>query len=180
MALVIGLACNSTDAAAPLAPNDAAFGSVHVDPERHGSPTEGRARDAQSGSVRPVVCRRRDPLETSGVFGPAGGTLVVGESRLLIPGGALRDTVTITATIVGDTTSTIHFQPSGLTFRKAAGLKVSGVHCTLPRGSGLTIAYLGARGEVLEVIPGVYYPRFKTVAAPIRHFSGYAIAFREE
>src|SRR5690349_12534859 len=44
---------------------------------------------ASSQSPHPVACSRRDPVSNSGVFGPGGGVLVVGGSRLIIPGGAL-------------------------------------------------------------------------------------------
>jgi hypothetical protein len=37
--------------------------------------------------------------------------------------------------------------------------------------------YLSADGEILEVIPAVYDRRLRTFAAPVNHFSGYAIAF---
>ena len=92
----------------------------------------------------------------------------------------MRDTVTITATIQGDATSTVQFQPEGLRFRKPAGLALSAEGCLVPDEGAPSIVYLGAEGQVLETIEAIYYPRFKTVAAPIEHFSGYAIAFREE
>jgi hypothetical protein len=113
----------------------------------------------------------------SGVFGPAGGTLVFGNSRLVIPGGALHDTVTISATIPADSSSTVEFQPHGLQFSKPAGLILSGADCSLPEGVVPSVVYLGSAGEVLEVIDAIYDPHWKTAAAPIGHFSGYAIAF---
>jgi hypothetical protein len=138
-----------------------------------------RNDDGTSGGhvPQPVACKATHVAVQSGVFGPAGGTLLFGESRLIIPGGALRDTVTITATPLDDGTSTVQFQPEGLRFYKPAGLVLSAEDCALPDEGAPSIVYLGAAGDVLETIPARYDPHWKAVAAPIVHFSGYAIAF---
>ena len=103
--------------------------------------------------------------------------LAVGKSRLIVPAGALDDTVTITATRLGDGTSTIRFEPEGLRFRKRVRLVLSGANCALPREGTASIVYLGPDGSILETLPGDFNPDRKTVAAAIEHFSGYAIAF---
>lgn len=125
----------------------------------------------------PVACMHRNVATGSGVFGPAGGILVFGQSRLIIPGGALRDTVTITATTLDDTTSTVNFQPEGLHFYKPAGLNLSSEGCDIPEDGTPRIVYLADDGTILESIPAYHDPHWKSVAAPITHFSGYAIAF---
>jgi hypothetical protein len=124
-----------------------------------------------------VACKASRVVVEAGVFGPAGGTLIFGDSRLIIPGGALHDTVTITATRLNDGTSTVQFHPEGLHFYKPAGLVLDGANCMLPDDGAPSIVYLGDHGEVLETIPARYDPHWKSVAAPIVHFSGYAIAF---
>lgn len=134
-------------------------------------------RGSATSPVTPVSCDRRSLVVGSGVFGPSGGTLIVGESRLVIPGGALRDTVTISGSTGGDATSTIRFSPEGLRFRKPAGLTLSGSGCRLPERAEFSVVYLDDEGRILETIAGEYFPRYKVVAAPIEHFSGYAIAF---
>ena len=103
--------------------------------------------------------------------------LVIGRSRLIIPGGALHDTVTITATARGDSTSEVDFQPAGLRFAKPAGLVLDGTGCNLDDDATPSVVYVAPDGTILETIAAFYDPHWKAVAAPIEHFSGYAIAF---
>ncbi|HEY2067547.1 MAG TPA: hypothetical protein VGG84_16455 [Gemmatimonadaceae bacterium] len=132
---------------------------------------------ASGREPNPVRCARRKSASGSGVFGPSGGTLFFGNSRLVIPGGALRTPVTITAVTPGDGTSTVHFEPEGLHFFKPAGLSLDSDGCALPSIGTLAIVYFDSEGNVLETIPAFREPRTKTVVAPIIHFSNYAIAF---
>ena len=104
----------------------------------------------------------------------------MGNSSLIIPGGALRDTVTISATQLDDGTSTLRFEPHGLRFYKPAGLVLDGTGCDFPTGAEADVVYVDDAGTILETILAVYDPHWKAVAAPIVHFSGYAIAFRDE
>lgn len=122
-------------------------------------------------------CADRRTSSDAALFGPAGGTLVFGNSRLIIPGGALTDTVTISATIVDETTSRVELRPHGLQFAKPAGLLLSVEGCVFSPDQVPTLVYLSEDGTVLETIEAVFDPRWKTFAAPIYHFSGYAIAF---
>jgi hypothetical protein len=173
--------CQSGDPSAPstsLAPAMSAGTSrSSADRDRDSRGREDDDWPSGRNVPRPVACKASRVAVESGVFGPAGGTLVVGESRLIIPGGALRDTVTITATRLNDGTSTVQFQPEGLHFHKPAGLVLDAASCFLPDDGAPSIVYLGDEGEVLETIPARYDPHWKAVAAPIVHFSGYAIAF---
>ena len=169
LALASALACAGGDAVAPVRPLPPSVASASSEEIEH---------SGQDGArPKPVACARHAPVVGSGRFGPSGGTLVVGNSRLFIPGGALADTVTITGTVLGDATSTISFQPEGLRFRKPVGLALSGADCSLPPTGEASIVYLGNDGQVRETIEAIYLPRWKLVAAPIVHFSGYAIAF---
>ena len=122
-------------------------------------------------------CADRRTSSDRALFGPAGGTLVFGNSRLIIPGGALTDTVTISATIVDATTSRVELRPHGLLFAKPAGLLLSVEGCVFSADEIPTLVYLSEDGTVLETIGAVFDPKWKTFAAPIIHFSGYAIAF---
>jgi hypothetical protein len=124
-----------------------------------------------------ATCSPHGAVSASGVFGPAGGTLLFGNSRLIIPGGALRDTVTISATIPEGRSSSVEFAPHGLQFMKSAGLVLSAASCELANPLAPAVVYLAPDGTVLEYIEAVYDPRWRTIAAPIDHFSGYAIAF---
>jgi hypothetical protein len=180
--LVSVSSCQGGDPSAPRAPLTSATPAVITAAPSRGDAyrmAPGREEDEASGGhvPRPVACRSDRDVVKSGRFGPAGGTLVFGESRLIIPGGALHDTVTITATPLNDGTSTVQFEPEGLLFHKPAGLVLNAENCSIPTDGTPSIVYLGEEGEVLETIPATYDPHWKAVAAPIVHFSGYAIAF---
>jgi hypothetical protein len=133
------------------------------------------ASSQQSGNNQVAQCDPRPALVSRGVFGPAGGTLVIGGSRLLIPAGALSVTVPIEASTPGDSTSEVDFKPHGLKFAKAATLVLQGDGCNVgelpPR-----IVYIGPNGGVQQTIPATR-DAYNNVIAPIAHFSGYAIAF---
>lgn len=122
-------------------------------------------------------CSTRITVTGTGVFGPSGGTLVFGTSSLIIPGGALKDTVTITATSLGGESSRVELRPHGLQFAKSAGLLLDTSGCALDGMNAPNVVYLSELGEVLQIIPAVFDPHWQTIAAPIDHFSGYAIAF---
>jgi hypothetical protein len=181
--LVSVSSCQGGDPSAPRTPLTSATPAVITAAPSHSNadrvaPGRKEDDDIPEGHVpRPIACRSDRVAVHSGRFGPAGGTLVFGESRLIIPGGALHDTVTITATPLNDGTSTVQFQPEGLLFHKPAGLVLNAENCSIPTDGTPSIVYLGEEGEVLETIPATYDPHWKAVAAPIVHFSGYAIAF---
>lgn len=170
--------CDGGDLSAPsdrsISPDDAvalASRSDHRDAAR-------ALANLGNRKPRPVTCTPRKAMVSSGTFGPSGGMLVVGNSRLIIPGGALRATVTITASTAGDSSSTVNFAPEGLRFDKPAALILDGAGCSLGASTRwVSIVYLATNGSILETIPAIYEPRWKAVAAPIDHFSGYAIAF---
>jgi hypothetical protein len=132
--------------------------------------------NGQAGAMASAMaCATHVNVANSGVFGPAGGTLTFGTSRLIIPPGALRDTVTISATVPDGDASRVEFQPHGLEFFKAAGLQLDVTGCAV--SDVPDVVYLSETGEIVERIPAVYDPRWHTIAASIWHFSGYAIAF---
>ena len=133
--------------------------------------------DDSGRRVRATTCETRLMANASGVFGPAGGTLLFGTSRLIIPGGALKDTVTISATIPYGVNSRVEFRPTGLQFAKPAGLLLDTSGCSMDPSLVPDVVYLSESGVILERIPAVYDPHWQTIAAGIWHFSGYAIAF---
>ena len=171
-ALSLG-ACQDISVSSPstIAPAQAASGKAAADRLR-GQGAADNPRNANS-----ATCTDRKPVYSAGVFGPSGGTLIFGNSRLIIPGGALRDTVTISATIADPTSSRVEFRPSGLKFETPAGLLLDTEGCAFSAGDVPSVVYLSEDGLVLETIDAVWDPRWKTFAAAIRHFSGYAIAF---
>jgi hypothetical protein len=165
--LALAIACDGGGFAAPQAAGPARVPSIPVLSRGTGG----------SVSSRPVTCDPHAPVTSRGVFGPSGGVLVVGGSRLVIPRGALGYPVTITGTALGDSSSTVQFEPHGLRFQAPVQLALSAQGCHLPSGGRPSIVYLGAAGEVLETIHATYLPHQNLVTAPIRHFSGYAILF---
>jgi len=150
------------DQASPIAPIRAS--------ELRGQVPLARAANARG-------CQTQIASTDVGVFGPQGGTLTFGTSSLIIPAGALLDTVTISATIPDGDASRVEFRPQGLQFQKPAGLLLDTSGCTYDSTVAPSVVYLSETGEILEVIPAVYDPHWRTIAAPIAHFSGYAIAF---
>ncbi len=139
--------------------------------------TENASEFRRNAKAAAATCATHLKSTDAGVFGPAGGTLTFGSSRLIIPAGALRDTVTITATIPEGDGSRVELQPHGLEFAKPAGLQLGTAGCSMNGLVAPNVVYLSETGEVLETIPAVYDPHWQTIAASIWHFSGYAIAF---
>ena len=138
------------------------------------------ARGGHAGKQRPTPATcvaPAPPVTASRVFGRLGGTLHFGASRLIIPAGALPEPVRITATTRGDAAATVDFQPEGLRFHQPVGLVLDATGCDSSADAASAVVYLGANGEVLETIAARYNRRSREVAAPIVHFSGYAIAF---
>ena len=159
---VVALVACSGEPVAPLAPSSA-------------SEVRNVLTQARLASGR--TCATHVAENDVGVFGPQGGTLIFGTSRLIIPAGALLDTVTISATIPDGDASRVEFRPQGLQFRKPAGLLLDTSGCSSSDTVAPSVVYLSESGAVLETIPAVYDPHWQTIAAPIEHFSGYAIAF---
>jgi len=124
-----------------------------------------------------VQCENHPAFEGSGDIGPSGGHIIAGPHRLIIPPGALLHTVHITATVPAGDNVFVEFQPSGLVFRKPAGLLLDAEGCDLSQYHAPDVVYLNDAGDVEERIDAVYSNHWKTVAAPIWHFSGYAIAW---
>lgn len=143
-------------------------------------PNAGRS-DAKApvprGRPSPVSCTPHRAETVGATIGPQGGVLRFGASRLIVPPGALHARVHITALSRGDASATVDFFPEGLRFHKPAGLVLSAAGCVTPADGVPSVVYLGPGDEILETITATYDRRWQEVAAPIEHFSGYAIAF---
>jgi hypothetical protein len=113
----------------------------------------------------------------SAVIGPLGGQIQFGPNTLVVPPGALVQSTTITATVPGDGYVDAVFQPEGLHFLVPAQLTLSYAQCSPPPGQQASITYLNSLlGEILEILPSLDNPSKGQVAAPITHFSVYAVA----
>lgn len=137
----------------------------------------GGYRTAASSNARLVHCLRRESASASAVIGSSGGIVAIGNNALIVPPGALHTPVLITATVVEGDAAALRFAPHGLTFARPAGLVIDAAGCDLPAGTAPTIVYLDDTGHEIERLASFYSPSWKAVAAPVSHFSIYAIAF---
>jgi hypothetical protein len=160
-------ACSGAELAAPRTLTPAAVAAQRGDASH--------ARGSRTPA--PIDCQPGAALTTSAAIGPRGGALWIGRSRLVVPPGALRTSVRITATRRGDASGTVDFQPDGLRFRKSAWLVLDAAGCQTPSDGDASIVHLGEQGEILETIAATFDRRRGEATAPIMHFSGYAIAF---
>lgn len=119
------------------------------------------------------------PKQTStATIGPWGGSLTVGPHTLVVPPGALSQSVTITATLSADTINAITFQPEGLQFQRSAYLTMSYANCNL-LGSLLPkhIAYTNDNYVILELLASIDNLFTRKVTGQVHHFSHYAMAW---
>jgi len=130
----------------------------------------GFASSAPSDAQR-LACNVPSPLSGTALVGPSGGELDIGPHRLIVPPGALITPTEISGTIDSGSTVVIHFEPSGLQFKKPAGLIFDAASC----GAVPNAVYLDEQGGFLERIQAVFSTWWHTIAAPIDHFSNYAI-----
>jgi hypothetical protein len=131
---------------------------------------------ATSGNFKGKVlnCVPKEASYGSALIGPAGGDLIIGTHRLIVPPGALTKLVLISGTVPADETFKIDLQPHGLEFKKPAGLILDASSCAgVP-----TIVYLIDDLVASDPVAAVYSHFWHTIAAPIWHFSRYAIAMR--
>ncbi len=129
-----------------------------------------------------VQCDSAAPVAGSADIGPQGGRIVVGRNRLIVPAGALTQTVHITLTVPGDGHAFIALAPTGLVFLKQVRLVFDVRGCDLrpPRGARVLspwAVYVDDGGSIEQWLPA--WPNFwaHTVSTAIRHFSGYGLAW---
>lgn len=146
----------------PLAPDPAAHSRRPLTP-------------AASANRDVAQCTPREWARAGATIGPRGGMIEAGGTRLYVPPGALREEITITATVPAGEFSAVHFEPHGLEFRKAPLLALDAAGCDLEYAA--EVVYI-RNGQIEERIAAAYVPRYRTVVVPITHFSIYAIATR--
>ncbi len=123
-----------------------------------------------------LVCRSQPYAVTTQQVGPAGGTIVVGDHRLVIPRGALGSAVVIKAEQVSGSVNSVRFSPEGLRFAKPAQLTMSYRNCLVVLKQK-RIAYTTELLKVLRLLPSVDLFGSKSVTSPIDHFSRYVVAY---
>jgi hypothetical protein len=129
-----------------------------------------------SSTVDLLVCRPQPYAITTRVVGRDGGTIVVGQHKLVIPRGALQKNVEITAEQVRGSSNSVRFSPEGLKFKQPAQLTMSYNNCFLVLGSK-RIVYTDELLSILNVLVSKDAVKSKTVTSPIDHFSRYAVAY---
>jgi hypothetical protein len=167
-ALVVGLGCTTsppTGPEQPAAPQWRVGGGV------------GKAPGVLSDLL--LECTPLAAERVAKQIGPEGGTVQVGPHLLEIPAGALTRKTRISAEIVPDSTSSVKFGPSGLVFATPARLTLSYAHCQGAANSLVNrrIAYTTDALQVLKLLPTADVKEKKAVAAPLDHFSRYAVAW---
>ena len=123
-------------------------------------------------------CSSLPVTNASQTIGPAGGVLLVGPHRLVVPPGALDAPVTITGTTLPGTVRAISFAPHGLTFDRPVSLTMSYAGCStlgllLPKRIAYTDDLLG----MLEYLLSIDNLLTKKVTGRLNHFSNYAVAW---
>jgi len=162
---------DANPAASVVAPAARSLAGVPSRDEAHS------AGESSDGNAHLLACDAHASATTSAMVGPHGAMIAVGNDRLVIPGGALSDSVLITATIPADTLASIQFAPHGLQFAKGVTLLLSTAGCAVGGQTPGHVVYLDGAGDVLETLDAMFNAQAGTVVTHIEHFSSYAIAF---
>ena len=144
--------------------------------------------EGDQGDDSLVTCRPLPYDSVTQTIGPAGGEIEVGRNWLVVPRGALRAPVSITAVAPSDTVAVIRFQPAGLRFEATALLVVAYDNCRVPKRVTPRIALVTNAFAVIEFLASgesMLSPRFakghkgghRRVVGQLRHFSNYAVAW---
>lgn len=125
-----------------------------------------------------LKCSPLPPSTSTATIGQWGGSITVGPHTLVVPPGALSQTVTITASLSADTVNAITFKPEGLQFQKSAYLTMSYANCNLlGRLLPKHIAYTNDAYSILEYLLSIDNLFTKRVTGQVHHFSHYAVAW---
>ena len=123
-----------------------------------------------------LTCQEQQYAVTYQTIGSQGGTIKIGKHSLTIPKGALRSNVQIKAEQMSGSTNSVRFSPEGLHFEKQAILALNYQNCQnveVPKA----VVYTTEKLKILEILQSLDLLKSRTIAAPIDHFSRYAVAF---
>jgi len=160
---------------------------------RHAQPPAGDDSDDDGDEIEDgdslVSCRPLPYDSVTRTIGPEGGELEVGRNWLVIPQGALRDPVSITAVAPSDTVAMVRFRPEGLRFLSTALLVLTYDNCRIPRPATPRIALVTDSYRVIEFLtseaaspsdhwlPKGHQEGHRRVVGELHHFSNYAVAW---
>ena len=171
--LAVGVSCTSNDALGPSEPSVPAPSGMAAE-DQESLLLGGLINSLKNLSL--LSCSPQPYVSVTKVVGTAGGTIVVGTHRLVIPAGALTRNYTIRAEQVRHRVNSVRFSPEGLKFAKPAKLTLSYANCS-PLLLLKRVVYTDELLRILELIPSLDNLRTKTVTGDIRHFSRYAVAW---
>ena len=123
-----------------------------------------------------LTCQEQQYAVTYQTIGSQGGTIKIGKHALVIPKGALRTNVRIKAEQMQGPTNSVRFSPEGLKFQKPATLLLNYQNCE-DVGTPKAVVYTTEQLKILEILQSLDLLKSRTIAAPIDHFSRYAVAF---
>ena len=175
--LLLALLCGATFAAtscgdsSPTAPATARVSATST-------PAANGLLDGLLARTGLLSCRPLPAAHAVKTIGVLGGIIEVGPHALLIPPGALRSQVTITADAPSGTVNKVHFLPEGLQFAHPAVLTMSYANCNLlgvllPKH----IAYVDGNLNILYLLESLDLFGQQTVVGKVEHFSDYVIAW---
>lgn len=138
--------------------------------------------DAQAAVLlnpRLAYCTPQPTATASALIGPAGGSIKAGKHKLTFPQGALSRTTLITMVAPRDTVNQVVFGPEGLTFPlgKHPALEMSYKNCRIPLIAVKRVVYTNDNLQVEERLLTVDNLLTGEVAARLKHFSRYSIAY---
>jgi hypothetical protein len=144
-------------------------------------PASDGADDSKLGglysSPRLFACETPDFGSVTQQVGPTGGRIEIGPHALIIPRGALRRSVEITASAPAGPHVRVTLRPHGLKFRSRVTLVLSYRHCTSVGPRRPKIAHVDElQDSILDLLPSKHSSFKKSVSTSLSHFSGYAIA----
>jgi hypothetical protein len=169
--LAAGVSCTSDNALGPSEPSSTQMATG----DQQSSRLLGGVLDGLK-NLSLLSCSSQPYVVVTKVVGPAGGTIVVGTHKLVIPVGALSTNYTIRAEQVSGRVNSVRFAPEGLRFAKPAKLTLSYSNCSPPLLLK-RVVYTDELLRVLELIPSIDNLQTRTVTGDIRHFSRYAVAW---
>ena len=159
--LAVMVACSAADdSAGPTPPSELQVGGALL----------------SLGDLHLLACSAQPYAAKTQTVGTAGGTIVIGTHRLVIPAGALAKPVQIKAEQMTGRVNSVRFSPEGLKFAKPATLRLSYSNCS-PLLLLKRVVYTNELLGILELLPSIDDLRTRTVSASIRHFSRYAVAW---
>jgi hypothetical protein len=125
-----------------------------------------------------VACPKQDYDRTVQTVGTNGGTIYVGDHKLVIPRGALTRNVTITAEAPADFVASVKLEPHGLQFAKPAKLTLDYSSCPLARLDLFKhIAYTTDLLAILDLLDSQDNILTAKISTELDHFSRYAVAW---